>query len=236
MSVFVQAQSFKLYKLENSAPGNEIASGTTLSYTCFAEEEEDGTFHAAAETYIFLENASDIAKMVVCKREIIEMADAAAETYFCWGICDPNPLDTMAETTVSETSKTLLSTHYTAPLVEGRTLVRYTFYDKEHPEDSVSVVFEYITPADLRTPLYVGAVALSVYPNPTVDFLTIETDNLQLKQAAIVLYDATGRKVKTQLLTSNATKINVNNLERGIYLLQIVNENQTIGVRRFIKE
>ena len=234
--VCVHAQSFSLYEVINYEEGDEIVNEAILSYTC-VEGEEDGNLHAKAETYVILENTSDEDKVVVCKREILQWVDDA-ETYFCWGTCNGSQVS-IDERTVDANTKTGVvdfSTHYTAPLVEGTSIVRYVFYDKENPEDSISVVFEYITPYGLRTPIYVGAMALSVYPNPTVDYLTIEAGNLQLKQASIILYDAVGRKLKTQLLTSHSTKMDVNSLEQGIYYLQIINDNITIGFRKFIKE
>ena len=236
VSVSVHAQSFRLYNVVDEVEGDEIANGAVLSYVC-AAEEVDGILCATAETCTILENKSDVDKVVVCKRDILLSVDGM-ETFFCWSTCNSSSVS-IDERSVSANTKTEawdFTTHYAAPLVAGTSRVRYTFYDKENPSDAISVTFEYITPPDLHTPVHLGAISLSIYPNPTMDYLTVATNDLPLKQAAIVLFDATGRLLKTQSLTSSATKIDVNYLEQGIYYLQIINDGNIVGFRKFIKE
>ena len=236
-SVCAYAQSFKLYEVVNFAEGDEILNGTFLPTTC-KSEVVDGILHVLGETYAVLENTSDMEKIVVCKREIIEMVDEAAETYFCWSTCNASNV-WMDEKPVNANTKTGVidfSTHYTAPPTVGSSIVRYTFYDKYNAEDSISVVYEYITPPDVRISTYNADFSLSAHPNPAVDYLTVEMNDLSLQQAVVTVYDAIGREVKTQLMSSNATKIDVTDLEQGIYYLRIVNNNNTIGVRKFVKQ
>ena len=236
-SVCAYAQSFKLYEVVNFQEGGEIANGATLTYVCEAETR-DGILCASKEVSIIFENTLNEDKLIFCEREIIQMV-GNAYTDFCWGTCNPSSIS-IDEKVITANTKTEIFdgfiAHYGAPAVVGTSLVRYTFYDSAHLESAVSVVLEYITPPDLRIPAYNETVSLSAYPNPAVDYLTVETSDLPLKQASVTLYDAIGRRIKTHPVTSYSTKIDVENLEQGIYYLQFVNDNRTVNVRKFVKE
>ena len=231
-TICVQAQSFKLYEVVDYAQGDEIADGAELVHTCHVS----GTL-VAGDIAAILENTSNEGKTVVCERHIIRLVEGA-ETEFCWGACTgpetsimEMPVDAMTQTNPID-----FITHYSAPCIADSSIVRYVFYDKADRNDSISLVFKYVTPSDLRISDYGSSISLSVYPNPTVDYLYLEMNDLQPTQAAITIYDGLGRMVKTQMLTSNSTKIDVTNLEQGIYYLQIGNDNKTVGLRRVVKE
>ena len=76
------------------------------------------------------------------------------------------------------------------------------------------------------TPLVVGVeesneTTFNVYPNPTIDFVTIET------QHALVLsiMDNLGRMVKTINVPGGNTSIDVSNFSNGVYQLIGINES-----------
>ncbi|MGJ8744562.1 S8 family serine peptidase [Polaribacter sp.] len=66
---------------------------------------------------------------------------------------------------------------------------------------------------------------LSVYPNPTEQFINIMFKNGSLQDFTLEIYDVLGKKVLKQ---SNATfkTINVSFLENGIYMLKVSKDNQ----------
>jgi len=237
VSVCAYSQSFKLYSSSaDYEEGGEIMDGTTLLDTC--EAEGDSVLYASGEMYAILENISSTDKRVVCKSKIMQIIKDA-KISFCWGGICGNEGEVISSVTVVEANEKSyeFSVHYTAPLASvGSSIVRYTFYDESNTNDSISVIYEFVTIPGLRTFVYANVPSLSVYPNPSVDYLTIEMNDLQLKQTVVVLYDAIGRVVKTQLVTSNSTKMDVNNLEQGTYYLQILNDNKTIGVRKLVKK
>lgn len=70
--------------------------------------------------------------------------------------------------------------------------------------------------------------AITLYPNPTTDFLTIQgtTDETRFE-----IYDLNGR----QLSSHSENQIDVRTLSSGIYLLKI-HSNQQTSVRKFIKK
>ena len=87
-------------------------------------------------------------------------------------------------------------------------------------------VFEYDAP--LSTDDNEAGFVFSLYPNPTNDILNIDArTNIE----KIEIYNYLGQKI----LTTSEKVINVNNLKNGIYLLKIYGENNSVGLKRFIK-
>lgn len=70
---------------------------------------------------------------------------------------------------------------------------------------------------------------ISIYPNPTKEFINII--NVKTKIEKIVIYDLSGK----QMLTENSAKINVSKLPSGVYLLSLKTDS---GVKsfKFIKQ
>lgn len=79
-----------------------------------------------------------------------------------------------------------------------------------------------------------GAGAISVYPNPGSDAITIMSDVL-LKNATVKLIDLSGKTVlESSGASGNAFLLNVSGQAKGIYFVEISN-NGVISRKRFIK-
>lgn len=73
--------------------------------------------------------------------------------------------------------------------------------------------------------------SFNIFPNPVKDQLTINTENEIINSIKII--DVTGKTIK--VFTQNTTTINVVDLAKGLYVLQ-VQTDKGIGTKRFIKE
>lgn len=71
-----------------------------------------------------------------------------------------------------------------------------------------------------------------VYPNPVTDNLNIKSNNNQ-KINAIILSDTNGREIINQ--TNNLEKINLNEIQKGIYFLKINTDNSSFS-KKIIKD
>lgn len=71
---------------------------------------------------------------------------------------------------------------------------------------------------------------IEIFPNPTEDFINI-TSNKKLSSSSLI-YDLTGKLIKT--IDKNTLYFSVNNLEKGIYFIQLTLEEETI-TKKFIK-
>ena len=74
---------------------------------------------------------------------------------------------------------------------------------------------------------------LSIYPNPTKDYLFIETSSLQ--NAQIEIFNATGKQIsKQQFSQSNKYRVNLQELKTGIYFIRIYIDSQYL-MKKIIK-
>ncbi len=103
-------------------------------------------------------------------------------------------------------------------------------------------VYSFGTRTDIYT-LEIGALLsntdeqrytdIKVYPNPTNNYINIET--LDLSLSIVELYDLNGRKVLSQEI-DNSNKIDLTSLNSGIYFMHILDENRVISIHKIIKE
>ncbi|ROI11557.1 T9SS C-terminal target domain-containing protein [Kaistella haifensis] len=75
----------------------------------------------------------------------------------------------------------------------------------------------------------IGDVKLSVYPNPATDVLTV---NSASKVKAAKVYDVTGKQVNASV---QGNQIDVKNLAKGVYILNVSTEKGSESVK-FIKK
>jgi hypothetical protein len=74
---------------------------------------------------------------------------------------------------------------------------------------------------------------LSVYPNPTTDYLTLKVeDNTELNYQ---LYDLQGKVIENKKVTANSTTIKMEALPKAIYFLNITKNNRIVKTFKIIK-
>ena len=73
----------------------------------------------------------------------------------------------------------------------------------------------------------------SLYPNPASDQLNIKTSEILIGMNYRIL-DIAGRTVDADVLSSS--QLNIQSLEKGVYLLQIMNESGNYSTQHFIKQ
>jgi hypothetical protein len=73
---------------------------------------------------------------------------------------------------------------------------------------------------------------ISIYPNPVNDYLNVFIKNPQNSQIGI--YDLQGKLMKSEIILNENTKIGVNELNSGIYLIRVQNNGNQL-VQKFIK-
>ncbi|MBA3706831.1 MAG: T9SS type A sorting domain-containing protein, partial [Bacteroidetes bacterium] len=82
--------------------------------------------------------------------------------------------------------------------------------------------------------------AISIYPNPikSVINLNFSLVNLSNENISIKIFDVMGRVIKEEELSieREKTNINANELDKGVYFLQIYNEDKFIAIKKIVKE
>ena len=74
---------------------------------------------------------------------------------------------------------------------------------------------------------------LSIYPNPTKDNLTIET-NLN-KEQRLEIINLIGQTVYTNIINNKKATVNTSAFAKGVYILKLSSDKETV-VRKFVKE
>ncbi len=74
-----------------------------------------------------------------------------------------------------------------------------------------------------------------LYPNPATTQLTIQKA-VQVGNCNVEFYNITGKKVFYQELTSNTTKIDISNLQKGSYIYKITDNNKILDSGKWIKQ
>ena len=65
------------------------------------------------------------------------------------------------------------------------------------------------------------AVDISIYPNPTSDYLTINFHNYIALDGVVRFYDVSGREVKSAVLERASTILDLQNLPSGVYVYKV---------------
>ena len=108
-------------------------------------------------------------------------------------------------------------TSYNGTVNETSNTISYTFND-----DAVS--FKAVTASAAGATLTIedlspAASSIHVYPNPTANRIYIQADNISKAE----VFDLMGRKVRS----TNQSQIDMSNLSRGNYILQVKTQNKT---------
>ncbi len=74
-----------------------------------------------------------------------------------------------------------------------------------------------------------------IYPNPTVDNLYIQSENIILN-AQLQLFDIYGKLIQEQSLTDMQSLVNMSHLASGIYVLKVKENGKTLTTRKVIKQ
>ncbi|WP_395060091.1 T9SS type A sorting domain-containing protein [Flavobacterium sp.] len=73
---------------------------------------------------------------------------------------------------------------------------------------------------------------LSVYPNPSSDLFSINSDT----SGNIVVYDLIGKIIKSETIDLGITKLDLSDYPSGIYLMKVTNENNETKTLKLIKQ
>lgn len=77
---------------------------------------------------------------------------------------------------------------------------------------------------------------ISIYPNPANEVLNIES-NMSLVKSNIIVTDLLGKEIidiDLKLVNLNSLQINTSNLSKGIYLVSIINENNSKSTHKIV--
>ena len=78
-------------------------------------------------------------------------------------------------------------------------------------------------------------ISLSIFPNPTSDFLTIKVEDYNNEALSYNLIDEQGKSVLNEQITNQDTQVAMSTLARGIYFINVLQANKKIQTFKIIK-
>jgi hypothetical protein len=84
-------------------------------------------------------------------------------------------------------------------------------------------------------PVAASTLNVMVYPNPAVDVITLKINNANNKDKLLTIYNVFGEVVRSELLKQNMQKINISELNNGIYLLLINTDKWSVKQKLLIQ-
>lgn len=189
----------------SSGSGNQVAvsPGTTTTYTV-----SSGTTSATVTILVNqLPNVQITAPDTICSGTTFFLSATGASSYI-W-----SSTSSLSSTTTLNTSST--------PSVTSVYFLEGTDINSCTNSDSVTVFLEICTGIDEEK----NKVELSIYPNPSKDYLTIQISGVGQIQGKLSIIDVQGKVVCNQNITESQNTIDIAELPRGVYALNLILNN-----------
>lgn len=78
-------------------------------------------------------------------------------------------------------------------------------------------------------------ISLSIFPNPTTEYLTLQVKNYNNEKLSYQLFDIQGKLLGSKVITTSKTQINLSDLSTGTYLINVIQENIKVQAFKIIK-
>ena len=176
-------------------------------------------------TYLFVTNASTSAVAVLAKKVVIDTITGSYNS-ICWGSCftpsiyvSPNPLTVNA----GRTDSLDFSGHYVPNAHAGISHIRYVFFNRGNPLDSVCVNIAYAAfPLGMET-LAEQPVISNAYPNPAGNSTTFSYSIPSHSSGSLIIRNLLGVVVREFQLNSGSGKLSVatDDLQEGVYFYSL---------------
>ncbi len=209
-------------------------SGTTIDLT-------SGNFEMY-QTFD-VKNVSGITKTLrITRKKILELS--GTEDYLCWGETDStgtcysaglvapyDPWTTAEDADLVDGQAGWLSTYHVTEGIDGCAQYRYYIVDVDDTFlDSVDVKF--CSTVGINEDV---SLNISVYPNPSVDFVKVMIDE-NLSNVEFKLFNVAGDLVQTGQLVSGENELSVKLLPGGVYFYSILNEGEVVKSDKLLIE
>jgi hypothetical protein len=190
-------------------------------------------------TWMMIRNESGKVMHVQEKKVELTLASGAAGS-ICWaGYCyNPGIYESLHPLTLGQgETKTGCFAHFTPGGAIGESLVRWVFFDKDDPNDSVSVTINYITYPSGCDEACSGRELLSQpFPNPAnneVNFYSYFPSNTK---AELVGRDVSGKMVLKHKIIDQQGVISVNtsSFQSGVYYFSLLTGDKAGLVRKIL--
>ncbi len=78
-------------------------------------------------------------------------------------------------------------------------------------------------------------LAISAYPNPTADYLTLQTDAYNRSNLSYHIYDLQGKLLQSARISDVYTHINMGSLVPAVYFIKVIHDNSEVKIFKIVK-
>lgn len=78
--------------------------------------------------------------------------------------------------------------------------------------------------------------SINIYPNPNNGIVNVTLTSALAQNSTLEIYDAIGKLVVKQVLTSELNTINISDLNNGMYMFKVINNTKTVKFGKIIKQ
>jgi len=194
-------------------------------------------------SYFYVKNIGTKNLNVLCRKTELLMLDST-EITMCWaGACysaktfvSPNA----QLINIGQTITDFVGHYYQIAgkkFKSGESVLRWCFYDKSNPTDSVSVRVKYVSfPLGISETGSPQAILSNVYPNPASAQAGFSYELPAGTSGAVIILDMIGKPVYHENLNASKGKVVVNtmNFADGIYFCSLLVDGITVQTRKMI--
>ena len=176
-------------------------------------------------------------------REVLEEVPGSINQ-ICWaGLCFHFTVDTSSTQLTLAPGATTgegdeFSGHYLPQNTLGSSLIRYTFYNVDNPDERSSIVVRYISEyVGLSEGAMKEGYISEVYPNPATHYVNIDYKlTPQVNNAAVKVINLLGEVVKeTNIETgNNNVRLDISELSSGVYFYSVLINSEIYQTKKLV--
>lgn len=225
---YVNAQSFTLEW------GDEVLADTITLNPVTAEDTEivfEAIFH----------NLTDNGANIKVIRKEISIIETSVNS-FCWNLCFPPFVDTSGNFIYipagGYSEEAAFSAHFEIHDAVGVSVIEYTFYNMDNPDENVKIVVNFDTsPTAINENILKSIWVSDIYPNPATNFVKVDYKlPHQVEAARVKIVNLLGSVVKEQVVdTQNSSlQIDINDINSGIYFYSLIANGEVVSTSKLI--
>ncbi|OFY47495.1 MAG: hypothetical protein A2W85_02190 [Bacteroidetes bacterium GWF2_41_31] len=167
---------------------------------------------------------------------------AGSENYFCWVLCYEPANDISSEflemAPGASSGLEYFSGHYTPLGHSGTSAVEYMFYDMNDVSINQKFIVKYTSsPTAIDESILKGVHFSAIYPNPAINFVSLNYTLVPgVKSASIRISNILGTVVSEMNLNlnSNSTRVDVSQLDGGIYFYSVILNGERLSTKKLV--
>ncbi len=214
------------------ADGTEIVNGQNIEMNIDDLNQEYET------PYLYVKNNTLAGMNMVCRRDVVDTVTGSVNYFCALGVCltpasdETRELLVPAGVTVDELNA--FYAHYAANNHSGISVLRYTYYNVDNANDSLSFTITYDGSVGVEE-LYDDS-NLTVSPNPVHQFATITFSEIASTNNVLVIYNTLGNIAFREELTigQSILSVDLSQLPKGLFFYRIENSSSSTIAKRLI--